>query len=87
MAEDGALAVERLAQGIDHAPHAQLPAGAVIWQDPPPGLRAQEGTRVLLVTSAGAARIPVPDVAGYDVDLARSLMRAAASITAPTILS
>jgi len=32
---------------------------------------------VLLITSAGAAKIPVPDLAGYDAQLARAFVRAA----------
>lgn len=57
--------------------HPSIPAGSVAWQDPPPGTRAIEGTHVTLVTSAGPARIPVPDVGGYDVRLARAFVQAA----------
>ena len=66
----------RIINGGDE-PHATAPAGSVIWQDPPPGLVAPEGTEVTLVTSAGPSKIPVPDVAGYDSELARSFVRAA----------
>jgi len=57
--------------------HPRAQTGSVIWQDPPPGTRAIEGTQVTLVTSAGPAKIPVPDVAGYDLGLARAFVRAA----------
>lgn len=61
----------------DAEPHPTAPAGTVIWQDPPPGVVAPEGIEVTLVTSAGPAKIPVPDVSGYDGELARSFVRAA----------
>jgi len=70
------------AAGLSLAPdstetHASAEPGTVIWQDPPPGVRAPEGARVLLITSAGAAKISVPDLAGYDAQLARAFVRAA----------
>jgi eukaryotic-like serine/threonine-protein kinase len=57
-------------------PHATASQGVVIWQDPPPGVIAPEGTKVTLVSSAGPPKIPVPDVAGLDASLARSLVNA-----------
>src|SRR5206468_7401637 len=58
-------------------PHPTAPAGIVIWQDPPPGVIAPEGTKVTLVSSAGPPKIPVPDIAKLDVALAQSLVTAA----------
>jgi len=58
-------------------PHPTAPAGIVIWQDPPPGVIAPEGTKVTLVSSAGPPKIPVPDVSGLDATLAQSLVAAA----------
>jgi serine/threonine-protein kinase len=58
-------------------PHYSAPIGTVIWQDPPPGLEAPANLRVALVVSAGPPRVPVPDVAGLDVELARRLISAA----------
>jgi serine/threonine-protein kinase len=58
-------------------PHYSAPIGTVIWQDPPPGLVAPANLRVALVVSAGPPRVPVPDVAGLDVELARRLITAA----------
>jgi beta-lactam-binding protein with PASTA domain len=58
-------------------PHPTAPAGIVIWQDPPPGVIAPEGTKVALVSSAGPPKIPVPDVSGLDATLAQSLVAAA----------
>ena len=58
-------------------PHPTAPAGIVIWQDPPPGVVAPEGTKVTLVSSGGPPKIPVPDVASLDGALAQSLIAAA----------
>jgi len=58
-------------------PHPTAPAGIVIWQDPPPGVVAPEGTKVTLVSSAGPPKIPVPDVSRLDATLAQSLIAAA----------
>lgn len=58
-------------------PHPTAPQGVVIWQDPPPGLIAPEGTKVTLVSSAGPPKIPVPDVANLDAPLAQALVAAA----------
>lgn len=57
--------------------HPDLPAGVVAWQDPPPDLVAPEGTSVMVRTSAGPQRVAVPDVAGYDVQIARMLLESA----------
>ena len=58
-------------------PHPSAPQGVIIWQDPPPGVIAPEGTKVTLVSSAGPPKIPVPDVSGLDAALAQSLVAAA----------
>ena len=57
--------------------HPSAAQGIVIWQDPPPGVIAPEGTKVTLVSSAGPPRIPVPDVGNLDAALAQSLVAAA----------
>jgi serine/threonine-protein kinase len=56
--------------------HFTAPQGAIIWQDPPPGVLAPENTAVTLVASAGPPKIPVPDVVGFDGALAVRLLRA-----------
>jgi serine/threonine-protein kinase len=58
-------------------PHPTAPQGAVIWQDPPPGVIARDGLKVTLVVSAGPPKIPVPDVARLDAALAQRLVEAA----------
>ena len=58
-------------------PHPTAPQGTIVWQDPPPGVSAPAGLRVTLVSSEGPPKIPVPDVAGLDGELARRLIAAA----------
>jgi serine/threonine-protein kinase len=58
-------------------PHATAPHGVIIWQDPPPGVIAPEGTKITLVSSAGPPKIPVPDISGLESTLAQSLVMAA----------
>ena len=58
-------------------PHASATQGVVIWQDPPPGVIAPEGTKVTLVSSAGPPKIAVPDVSGFEAGLAQRLVAAA----------
>jgi len=58
-------------------PNPRMPEGMVIWQDPPPGVALPRGDTVRLTVSAGAPNVAVPDVRGYDADLARRLIVAA----------
>jgi serine/threonine-protein kinase len=58
-------------------PNAVTPRGHVIRQDPPPGVMLPRGAPVELVTSAGAGRIPMPDVSGLAVAHAERVIRAA----------
>src|SRR5207247_503652 len=57
-------------------PHPTAPQGTIVWQDPPPGVSAPAGLRVTLVSSEGPPKIPVPDVAGLDGEVARRPSRA-----------
>jgi serine/threonine-protein kinase len=57
--------------------HPSAPRGAVVWQDPPPGVAVPERTSVAMEVSSGPQRIPVPDLAGYDVGLARTMLESA----------
>lgn len=59
------------------APDPEIPAGAVVWQDPPPDLVAPEGTTVELIRSSGPAPVPVPDLTGLDIDAALRILTAA----------
>ncbi len=58
-------------------PHPTASAGTVVWQDPPPGLAAARGSRVALVVSGGTPRVAVPDLRGYDRELAVQVLAAA----------
>ncbi|MFI5206790.1 MAG: PASTA domain-containing protein [Gemmatimonadales bacterium] len=62
---------------VSRQPHALVPEGQVIWQDPPPGLALPGGDSVRLIVSSGPPRVAVPDVRGYDMDLAQRLIAAA----------
>lgn len=62
---------------VEREPHPTVPAGAVIWQDPPAEVVAPEATEVSLLISSGPQRVPVPDIAGYDATHARMLLEAA----------
>jgi beta-lactam-binding protein with PASTA domain len=62
---------------VEREPHPTAPVGTVIWQDPPAEVVAPEATDVSLILSSGPQRIPVPDVAGYDAEQARSLIEGA----------
>jgi serine/threonine-protein kinase len=54
-----------------------VPKGAVIWQDPPPGVVLTPNAQVAVVVSEGAPDVPVPDVAGLPRPLAEKVLRAA----------
>jgi hypothetical protein len=57
--------------------HPTGPRGTVVWQDPPPGVAVPQGTGVILSISRGPQPIPVPDVVGYQQELAERLIAAA----------
>ena len=61
---------------VNHEVHDHAPAGQVIWQEPPAETRVSELTNVQLTVSNGPRRIPVPDVSGFESDLARRLIEA-----------
>lgn len=54
-----------------------VPAGHVVWQDPPPETALPGGTVVRLTLSSGPGPVTVPDVFSFDVDQARQVMDAA----------
>jgi len=54
-----------------------LPAGHVVWQDPPAQLELPSGSVVELTLSDGPAQLPVPDVMYFDLEEARRVMTAA----------
>jgi hypothetical protein len=54
-----------------------LPAGHIVWQDPPAALELPSGSIVELTLSDGPAQVPVPDVMYFDLEEARRVMTAA----------
>lgn len=54
-----------------------IPADHVTWQDPPPGTALPRGAIVRLTASSGPAPVSIPDVTGFEVELARQVMEAA----------
>ena len=54
-----------------------LPAGHVVWQDPPAALELPSGSIIELTLSDGPAQVPVPDVMYFDLEEARRVMTAA----------
>jgi serine/threonine-protein kinase len=64
--------------------HPTAPAGTIIWQDPPPGVAANSGLRVTVITSGGPPRIAVPDVTGLDLALAQRIVTAGGLTVART---
>jgi serine/threonine-protein kinase len=58
-------------------PNPEVPRGAIIWQDPPPGTVLPPNAVVQLVTSAGPAPIAVPDVIGFALVSAEKVIEAA----------
>jgi len=58
-------------------PSDAFPAGAVIWQDPPPGTVLKPNTVIQLVVSTGPTLVAVPDVIGLNVPEAKQILTAA----------
>jgi beta-lactam-binding protein with PASTA domain len=61
----------------DERPHPTVPRGAIVWQDPPPGMILPENTVVSLVPSAGLQQVPVPDIIGLAMPYAGRVLAAA----------
>ena len=54
-----------------------VPKGAVIWQDPPPGMIIEPNTQVSLTLSDGPPDVSVPDITGFPRALGEKVLRAA----------
>jgi len=61
----------------DQQTDATAPKGAVVWQDPPPGVVVAPNSQVALILSDGPPDVPVPDVASFPRGLAERVLRAA----------
>ncbi len=54
-----------------------VPAGHVVWQDPPPETSLPSGTVIRLTLSTGPGPVTVPDVFSFDLEQARQVIDAA----------
>jgi beta-lactam-binding protein with PASTA domain len=54
-----------------------VPRGAVIWQDPPPGMVIEPNAQVSITLSEGPPDVPVPDITGFPRALGEKVLRAA----------
>ncbi len=54
-----------------------IPAGHVVWQDPPPETLLPKGSLVRLTPSTGPAQVTVPDVISFDLEPARQVIEVA----------
>lgn len=54
-----------------------IPAGHIVWQDPPPETTLPGGSAVRLTVSTGPALVSVPDVISFEVDQAHQVIDAA----------
>ncbi len=54
-----------------------IPAGHVVWQDPPPQTTLPGGTVVHLTLSSGPGPVTIPDISSFDVDQGRQVIDAA----------
>jgi len=57
--------------------HPTIPAGRVVWQDPPMGMVLGENSVITYAASSGRAPIPVPDVIGFSRPHAERMLAAA----------
>jgi serine/threonine-protein kinase len=73
-------ALERIGLSVadtEYVSHPEADQGRVVWQDPPPAVDVPEGARVALSVSRGPRPIQVPDVTGYEREIAIQLIDAA----------
>jgi serine/threonine-protein kinase len=61
----------------EYVSHPEMEQGRVVWQDPPPAVAVPEGARVTLSVSRGPRPVQVPDVTGYEREIAIQLIEAA----------
>ncbi|HEY7683532.1 MAG TPA: PASTA domain-containing protein [Gemmatimonadales bacterium] len=61
----------------DQQTDPSVPRGAVVWQDPPPGMVLTPNSQVSIILSDGPPDVPVPDVGGFPRLLAERVLKAA----------
>ncbi len=62
---------------VDTVSDGEAPSGSVAWQSPAPGTILPQGALVRVALSSGPPPIAVPDLEGFDVPLATTVLRAA----------
>jgi serine/threonine-protein kinase len=62
---------------VDTVADGEAPSGSVAWQSPAPGTILPQGALVRLALSNGPPPIAVPDLEGFGVPLATTVLRAA----------
>ena len=62
---------------VDTVSDGEAPSGSVAWQSPAPGTILPQGALVRVALSSGPPPIAVPDLEGFDVPLASTVLRAA----------
>lgn len=76
-AREALVQLELKPESPEQVRHPTAAPGTVVWQDPPAGVVVPQGTSVQFSVSVGPQRVPVPDVAGYDAQVARLLVESA----------
>ncbi len=61
----------------EYVNHPEAPRMNVVWQDPPASVAVPEGARVTLSVSSGPRPVQVPDITGYERDVAILLIETA----------
>ena len=80
MADDARRELERQGLVVEvtgREPSPNVGEGAVVWQDPPPGVAVPRGSTVKVILSAGLPVVAVPDVRGFEPLFAQRLIAAA----------
>ena len=62
---------------VEESPDPVIPAGHILWQDPPPDVGLVAGAAVELTVSSGPGPVTVPDVIAFDLTQARQVLEAA----------
>jgi serine/threonine-protein kinase len=68
---------------VDTVSDGEAPSGSVAWQSPAPGTVRPQGALVRVALSSGPPPIAVPDLEGFDLPLATSVLRAAGLALGP----
>lgn len=62
---------------VDTVADGEAPSGSVAWQSPAPGTILPQGALIRMALSSGPPPIAVPDLEGFDLALAATVLRAA----------